>query len=192
MRPGFGPSVGKIPWRWEWQPTPIFLPENSMDRGAGGLLSLGLQRLRGNWATNSFIFYSSWSLQDHQLAGRCLSTLMRVDLLYSSYWFGLFQKHRPRHTQKQCFTSCLVKLRPVELAHEINHHSAPCVFNDGFPSFCSLSSLLSSGFKSHIVEDGMMFLVWGLINFFCKGTDSKFSRLCRLCSLCYNHSVLLL
>ena len=27
-----------------------------------------------------------------------------------------------------------------------------------------------------------MFLVWGLINFFCKGTDSKFSRLCRLCS----------
>ena len=25
-RPGFGPWVGKIPWRREWQPTPAFLP----------------------------------------------------------------------------------------------------------------------------------------------------------------------
>ena len=26
--------VGKIPWRRAWQPTPVFLPEESMDRGA--------------------------------------------------------------------------------------------------------------------------------------------------------------
>ena len=25
-RPGFAPWVGKIPWRREWQPTPVFLP----------------------------------------------------------------------------------------------------------------------------------------------------------------------
>jgi len=25
-RPGFDPWVGKIPWRREWQPTPLFLP----------------------------------------------------------------------------------------------------------------------------------------------------------------------
>ena len=25
-RPGFDPQVGKIPWRREWQPTPVFLP----------------------------------------------------------------------------------------------------------------------------------------------------------------------
>ena len=25
-RPGFGPLVGKIPWRRKWQPTPVFLP----------------------------------------------------------------------------------------------------------------------------------------------------------------------
>ena len=24
---GFDPWVGKIPWRREWQPTPVFLPE---------------------------------------------------------------------------------------------------------------------------------------------------------------------
>ena len=26
---GFDPWVGKIPWRRKWQPTPVFLPENS-------------------------------------------------------------------------------------------------------------------------------------------------------------------
>ena len=25
-RPGFSPWVGKMPWRREWQPTPVFLP----------------------------------------------------------------------------------------------------------------------------------------------------------------------
>ena len=25
-RPGFDPWVGKIPWRWQRQPTPVFLP----------------------------------------------------------------------------------------------------------------------------------------------------------------------
>ena len=33
-RLGFDPWVGKIPWRREWQPTPVFLLENPMDRRA--------------------------------------------------------------------------------------------------------------------------------------------------------------
>ena len=33
-RHGFDTWVRKIPWKREWQPTPVFLPENSMDRGA--------------------------------------------------------------------------------------------------------------------------------------------------------------
>ena len=28
-RPEFDPWVGKIPWRREWQPTPVFLPGES-------------------------------------------------------------------------------------------------------------------------------------------------------------------
>ena len=24
--PGFDPRIGKIPWRRQWQPTPVFLP----------------------------------------------------------------------------------------------------------------------------------------------------------------------
>ena len=31
---GFKPWVRKIPWRRKWQPTPVFLPGNPMDRGA--------------------------------------------------------------------------------------------------------------------------------------------------------------
>ena len=31
-RPGFNPWVGKIPWRRKWQPTPVFLPEESQGR----------------------------------------------------------------------------------------------------------------------------------------------------------------
>ena len=34
VNPGFDPWVRKIPWRREWQPTPVFLLEHPMDRGA--------------------------------------------------------------------------------------------------------------------------------------------------------------
>ena len=30
----FDPQVGKIPWRREWLPTPVFCLENPMDREA--------------------------------------------------------------------------------------------------------------------------------------------------------------
>ena len=33
-RHSFDPWVEKIPWRRKWQPTPVFLPGNLMDRGA--------------------------------------------------------------------------------------------------------------------------------------------------------------
>ena len=33
-RPGFDPWVRKIPWNRKWQPIPVFLLKNSMDRVA--------------------------------------------------------------------------------------------------------------------------------------------------------------
>ena len=33
-RPRFNPWVGKSPWRRKWQPTPVFWPGTSIDRGA--------------------------------------------------------------------------------------------------------------------------------------------------------------
>ena len=64
-RPRFDPWVGKILWRREWQPTPVFCLENSMDRGLqfGRLQFMGLQRVRHDWAANTFLFW--WSEGSH-------------------------------------------------------------------------------------------------------------------------------
>ena len=41
------PRVGKIPWRWARQPTPVFLPgESPLTEKPGGLQSMGLKRVR--------------------------------------------------------------------------------------------------------------------------------------------------
>ena len=37
----FDPRVGKVPWKRAWQPTPVFLLENPMDRGAWWATDLG-------------------------------------------------------------------------------------------------------------------------------------------------------
>ena len=44
--PGFDPCVGKIPWRRVWQPTQVFLPEESpWTKDPGGLQSMGTKEL---------------------------------------------------------------------------------------------------------------------------------------------------
>ena len=50
--------VGKIPWRREWLPTPVLLPgEFPWTEEPGGLQSIGLQKVRHNWATNTFTYF---------------------------------------------------------------------------------------------------------------------------------------
>ena len=52
VRLGFDPWVGKIPWRRSWQPTPVFLPGESLwTELPGGLQSMGSQKVGHNWAT---------------------------------------------------------------------------------------------------------------------------------------------
>ena len=42
----FDPCVRKIPWRRAWQPTPVFLPGESLwTKQPGGLQSMELQRV---------------------------------------------------------------------------------------------------------------------------------------------------
>ena len=52
-RPGFDPWVGKIPWRRERLPTPVFWP--------GGFhgQSMGSQKVRHNWVTFTFTFIAT-------------------------------------------------------------------------------------------------------------------------------------
>ena len=70
---GFDPWVGKILWRRKWQPTPVFLPEESRTEEPGGLQSIGSQRVGHNWSNlactcnpddliSRFLFTSSKSL----------------------------------------------------------------------------------------------------------------------------------
>ena len=45
--PGLIPSVGKIPWRKAWQPTPVFLPgESPWTEEPAGLQSIGWQKVK--------------------------------------------------------------------------------------------------------------------------------------------------
>ena len=50
-RCGFNPQVGKILCNRKWQPTPVFLPGNPMDRGAWWATAHGVERVRHHWAT---------------------------------------------------------------------------------------------------------------------------------------------
>ena len=46
--------VGKIPWRKEWLPTPVFLPrESAWTEEPGGLQSVGSQRVGHDWGTST-------------------------------------------------------------------------------------------------------------------------------------------
>ena len=50
-RRGFNPWVRKIPWRRKWQPTPVFLPGESLwTEKPGRLQSIGWQKVRHDWS----------------------------------------------------------------------------------------------------------------------------------------------
>ena len=48
---GVQPWIGKIPWRRKWQPTPVFLPGKSMDRGDWWATVHGVARVRHDLVT---------------------------------------------------------------------------------------------------------------------------------------------
>ena len=53
-RPRFDPWVEKIPWRREWQPTPVFMPgESDRQRSLAGCTPSGCKRVRHNWSTKT-------------------------------------------------------------------------------------------------------------------------------------------
>ena len=49
-RHGFDSWVGKFPWRMAQKPTPVFLLENPMEKGAK---SIQQQRVRHNWSNSA-------------------------------------------------------------------------------------------------------------------------------------------
>ena len=74
--------VGKIPWSREWLPTPVFLPENSMDREAPWVTVHGVAKnqTRLKWLSTHAQSHS-WGLHPHDLI-----TFQRPHLLIPSLW----------------------------------------------------------------------------------------------------------
>ena len=67
-RPGFDPWVRKIPWRREWQPTLVFLPEKSRGQRSLVVYSPWGHRVRHDWATNRDTFFPQsycFQIPDH-------------------------------------------------------------------------------------------------------------------------------
>ena len=61
---GFNHWVGKIPWRWTWQPTPVFLPVKSkipIDRGAWQATVHGVEKTEhiNLWTHYTLFLHSS-------------------------------------------------------------------------------------------------------------------------------------
>ena len=56
-RPGFDPWAGRIPWRRERLPTPVFLPGNSMDRGAWWATVHGVPKSPTQLSNLTFTFF---------------------------------------------------------------------------------------------------------------------------------------
>ena len=54
-RPGFDPCIGKIPWRREWQATPVFLPGES--HGQKSLVGYSPWGCKESDMTSTFTFH---------------------------------------------------------------------------------------------------------------------------------------
>ena len=64
----FDPWVGKIPWRRKWQPTPVLLPGNPMDREAWWVTFHGVAKSQTRLSTLAHMSFSSWSQKDGNLS----------------------------------------------------------------------------------------------------------------------------
>ena len=104
-RPGFDPWVGRIPWRWTWQLTAVFLPifnplhwqYSSPTEDPGRLQFMGLQRVRHDWITKHSTQQMNWwrwivvVCPGILLVGINLNVLYFLweseEFLYISFWF---------------------------------------------------------------------------------------------------------
>ena len=80
--PGSLPWVGKIPWRRELLPPPVFWPGKSHgQRSLAGYSSWGSQRVRHDWMTH--FVHLTWWFWD-------LATLVHVSVAHFFYWSVAF------------------------------------------------------------------------------------------------------
>ena len=78
------------PLRREWQPTPVFLPENPMAGGPGGLQSIGSHRVRHDWSNLELNLVST------------LSRRISSGQFSWSVMFDSLQTHGLQHSRPPC------------------------------------------------------------------------------------------
>ena len=84
QRRGFNPWIGKIPWRWAWQPTPVSLPGES--HGQRHLVGYRPQDRKGSYKTEGL------SMQPHTVAlSITLKKKFEVQLVYNVLVSGVHQ-----------------------------------------------------------------------------------------------------
>ena len=83
---GLIPGLGTSPGEGNGYPLQYSCLENSMDRGAGGLQSMGLQSVRHNWENFTY-FYSAW--QDKMLESLFLFIWQFSPFTFESMGSGL-------------------------------------------------------------------------------------------------------
>ena len=98
---GFEPLFGKVPWRREWHPTPVFLPgESHGQRSLGGYSSWGLKRVGHDCALmhscpfSISLSHPEWSLEIG-IAFSCHVSIASLVWIVSTaflcpLWFWLF------------------------------------------------------------------------------------------------------
>ena len=103
-RPGFVPWVRKIPWRREWQPTPVFLPGESHGQ-------------------RSLVSYSPRGRRESDTTERLPFPLEH--LMLSTGWLtgAIFQKTDSSHGRKQ--TVAAVEKNPPAQAGDLRDRFAP-------------------------------------------------------------------
>ena len=77
-RPGVSPWVRKIPWRREWQPTPVFLPGESHGQR---LQFMGSQGVGHNRVTNTFSLHSCFLSTHIYVLQYCLLNSKEIDIV---------------------------------------------------------------------------------------------------------------
>ena len=81
-RPGFDPWIGKISWRRKWQPTPVFLPEESH-----------------GW--KSLVGYSPWDRRVDTTEWLHFTNVLRWMMAFGKYYFmcrsSTYYMNRERH-----------------------------------------------------------------------------------------------
>ena len=119
-RHGFDPWVGKIPWRREWQPTPVFLPG-----GSHGRRSLVGCRLWGRTESDTTKRFSSSSIHRKHLAVRQQGELscQLVGKPISGLWCGHF-KRKYQNGRPICGFKLSITVKNVYLS--VSYHPCWC------------------------------------------------------------------